>query len=284
MLYQVVLIQPPGYPHTAALMEVGETLIHGLRALGLPTALATNMFAPEGLNIVLGAHLLAGRNVELLPDNVALYNLEQIEPALFERYPQLSTLYGRHEVWDYSQRNIEQLRPLNPRLYHLPVGTMPEMTRIPAAPRQDIDVLFYGSANERRKVVLRQIAASGLKLSAVFGVYGTQRDALIARSKVVLNLHQHEAQVFEVVRVSYLLSNHKAVVTELSPDTEIEAGLADAVAGAPYDQLAERCRQLVADDRLRRRQEKKGFGIMTARQQSTYLRRLLDERGRHAAP
>lgn len=279
MLYQVVLIQPPGHPHTAALMEVGETLAYGFRAIGLRSALTVNQFSPDGLNIVLGAHLLTGRNVDLLPDNVALYNLEQIEPALFERFPDLKTLYSRHEVWDYSLRNIERLRPLNARLHHLPIGTCPEMTRIPPAPQQDIDVLFYGSVNDRRRELLRAVAASGLNLKAVFGVYGAQRDALIARAKVVLNLHQHAAHVFEVVRVSYLLSNRKAVVTEISPETEIEPELRDAVAGAPYEELVDRCRELTANDRLRQGLEKNGFRIMTARQESTYLRTLLAARG-----
>lgn len=279
MLHQVVLIQPPGNPHAAALMEVGETLAYGFRTLGLQSALTVNQFSPDGLNIVLGAHLLTGRNAELLPDNVALYNLEQIEPALFERFPDLKTLYSRHEVWDYSRRNIEQLRGLNARLHHLPIGTCSEMTRIPAAPEQDIDVLFYGSVNDRRRELLRAIAAAGLNLKAVFGVYGPQRDALIARSKVVLNLHKHTAQVFEVVRVSYLLSNRKAVVTELSPETEIEPELRDAVAGAPYEGLVDRCRELAANGRLRRRLENDGFSIMTARRQSAYLRTLLDARG-----
>ena len=36
----------------------------------------------------------------------------------------------------------------------------------------------------------------------------------IARSKIVLNLHQYDAQVFEIVRVSYLLANRRAVVSE----------------------------------------------------------------------
>ena len=55
-----------------------------------------------------------------------------------------------------------------------------------------------------------------------FNAYGGKRDALIARAKVVLNIHYYAAQVFEIVRVSYLLANSKAVVTEIGPDTDLD--------------------------------------------------------------
>ena len=40
------------------------------------------------------------------------------------------------------------------------------------------------------------------------------RDDLIARAKVVLNINKHQAKIFEIVRVSYLMANAKAVVLQ----------------------------------------------------------------------
>jgi len=46
-------------------------------------------------------------------------------------------------VWDYSARNVEQLaRALgHRRVYHVPVGYDPELTRIERSGPADIDVL-----------------------------------------------------------------------------------------------------------------------------------------------
>jgi len=277
MRFQVVVIEPVGYQHSGVLAEVAETLVCGFRALGHPSRLVVNGFSTEALNIVLGAHLLSAESIASLPGDCVIYNLEQVEESLFQWAPQLKALFARFEVWDYSRRNIAALTAagLAPRIHHLPIGMVPELSRIKPAAKQDIDVLFYGAANDRRKVVLKAIAESGLALKAVFGAYGTARDALIARAKVVLNLHKHEAQVFEIVRVSYLLANRKAVVSEISPATEIEPDLADAVAGAPYEGLAEACRRLVADNSARRRLERRGFERMSARREADFLKALL---------
>ena len=278
--FQVVVIEPVGYQHTGVLAELAETLVCGFRALGLPSRLTVNACSAEALNIVLGAHLLDADSAAALPGNCAIYNLEQVEDSLFQWAPHLPALFGRCEVWDYSRRNIEALQAagLAPRAFHLPIGMVPELSRITPAAAQDIDVLFYGAVNDRRRAVLKAVADAGLGLKAVFGAYGEARDALIARAKVVLNLHKHEAQVFEIVRVSYLLANRKAVVSEISANTEIEADLADAVAGAPYGGLVAACRRLVTDKAARRKLEKRGFERMAARREADYLRALLAER------
>ena len=91
----------------------------------------------------------------------------------------------------------------------MPVGYVPELTRVAAAPAEDIDILFHGSMNERRNNVISQLRQAGLNAHTVFGMYGPARDALIARSKVVLNMHYYEANIFELVRVSYLLATAK---------------------------------------------------------------------------
>ena len=97
---------------------------------------------------------------------------------------------ARFPVWDYSQANVDVLRAAgHQRVSHVPLGYVPELARVRAVPKQDIDVLFYGSRNERRNHVLAQLQARGLKVQALFGVYGEQRDQYIGRAKVVLNTH-----------------------------------------------------------------------------------------------
>jgi hypothetical protein len=107
-------------------------------------------------------------------------------------------------------------------------------------------VLFYGSLSERRKAAILALKDAGLKVAAAFNAYGAERDAYIARAKVVLNLHYWEGNPFEALRVSYLLNNRACVVSEESDDPVFEdfrAGLA----AAPYAGLVETCRRLVGD-------------------------------------
>ena len=90
-------------------------------------------------------------------------------------------------------------------------------------------------------------------LDAGTPTFGKERDALIARSRVVLNLHQYDTHIFEQVRVNYLLINGKVVVSEVADDTEIPDAYRRLIEPAwGIDAIVDRCRQLAGNDRLRR--------------------------------
>ena len=275
-MYRIVIVSPPNYKHGGAFAEIAETLVYGLRALGYQAQAAVNVFSPDATNIVLGAHLLAEATVGDIPPGTIFYNLEQVEEDLFRWAPILTTLYGQFQVWDYSLRNLERLkvRGLAAHSAVLPIGTVPEMTRIKAAEKQDIDVLFYGVVTERRRKILKGMEKAGVKLSVLYGAYGTERDQVIARAKVVLNLHKHDAQIFEIVRVSYLLANSKAVVSEGTETTDIEPDLIGGVVLAKPADLAAECKRLVKDARARRQLEAAGKVCMDKRSEAEYLRAL----------
>ena len=154
---------------------------------------------------------------------------------------------------------------------HVPIGYVPQLTRIESASIQDIDVLFYGSMNTRREAVLRKLGNRGLKVIHAFNAYGARRDALIARAKVVLNVHYYDSKIFEMVRVSYLLANRKAVVSEVGPDTDLEPELSSAVAAASYDGLVDAATELVRDESRRRVLEVNAFETFSARPQVRWL-------------
>ena len=155
------------------------------------------------------------------------------------------------------------------------IGHQPQLTRIPKAADQDIDVLFYGSVTDRRQVIFDQIRARGLNLVTLFAVYGAERDAYISRSKLVLNLHNHDSEIFEIVRVHYLLSNGVAVVSEVNPTTSMPDEYRHAVAGAPYESIADECEYLVRDDIARMAQEERGYNIISSYPQTKFTRALL---------
>lgn len=270
----VCRVVPPGYEHHRAFDEIVETLFHGVSALGHPVKVVDNEFGADGLTIVVGAHLLNSEVADALTPATVVYNFEQIDVQTGWTEPHRLRGLRRAIVWDYSARNLEYIRAFtgNTRLVHVPVGYVPHLTRIDSAALQDIDVLFYGSLNDRRRHVIDAIARRGLNVQTTFGTYGAARDGLIARAKVVLNLHYYLARVFEIVRVSYLLANRKAVVAECGLDTEIDDDLRDGVRLAAYDDLPGACEELVADAALRRRYEEAGFACMASRPASDLLR------------
>src|SRR6185503_16080302 len=176
--------------------------------------------------------------------------------------PELLQLFREFPVWDYSARNVERWVELGvPRPRCVPIGTVPEMTRIASRP-EEIDVLFYGSINERRKKVIDELRARGVRAEAVFGAYGVVRDQLISVSRLILNLHYYEAKVFEIVRVSYLLANRCVVVSERGADPDEEAEFESGVAFADYTDLADRCVDLLARPDERARLADAGHAIM----------------------
>jgi hypothetical protein len=176
-----------------------------------------------------------------------------------------------------SQANVEYLAGLGLRRpTYVPSGYVPELTRI-APVAEDIDVLFYGALNGRRYAILRDLHERGLRVKWLSGAYGASRDAWIARSKIVLNLHYWEAKIFAIVRVSYLLANRRAVVSEHSADPTLERDLASGIAFADYDELVDRCVELVGDERARRELAERGNQAFSARDQVAILQRALSE-------
>jgi glycosyltransferase involved in cell wall biosynthesis len=272
----VVAIAPEGDIHAAALAEVAETVLHGLRGLGYDAALTSDLAAANGRTVLVGAHLLAGDAV--VPGDAIIYNSEHVESAWIRgpNHANYRRLLHEHEVWDYSLNNAALLTTLlGKRVRHVPLGYVPELTRIAPTSEQDIDVLFYGSPNDRRQAVLDQLRQSGLAVEWVFGVYGEQRDALMARSKVVLSMHYYLPGAFEIVRVSYAMANRKLVIAEVNPGEDVDADLLPGIVAVPYERLAEACRRWVEDNDGRRKLEETALRTFSTRDMAGILRQHL---------
>lgn len=276
---RIVSIRPPDYPHSGAFAELIDVFAAAFTALGAQVDVTTNQpLLGEGVNFVFGAHLIAP-NVPLPPNSV-IVNLEQMRNGAFAQ-PYYLDLLKRHPVLDYSPRNIARIREQtgNTHVYPFKPGYVPAATRVAPA-REDVDVLFYGIVNERRKKILDALAAAGLVVRALPGVYGAERDAWIARSKVVLNVHYYDDKIHEIVRTSHLLANRKAIVSECEPDTEIDADMREALVAVPYDQLVPTCIALVRDDTRRAAVAQRGFETFARRDQAAELAQLLPQLSR----
>ena len=198
--FNICLIKPESYIHSLAFMELGELIYYSLIEVGYQASISFNNLNPDCKNIIIGCHLLHPSHFELIPKSSIILNTEQIYN---DKTPWNENIYfwaKRFQTWDYSQRNIEKFHRLgikNVKL--LKIGYQKELNRISEADYQDIDVLFYGSLNERRKFVIDKLVEKGLNVKILFGVYGKDRDQWISRSKVVLNHHHYNSEIFEVV-------------------------------------------------------------------------------------
>lgn len=275
--FNVCLIQfPPGpINRFEAYREVAETVTYGLRRLGHDVTMGDNLVLAGRINIIFGFHVLAP-HMEFPLDTI-FYNMEQI-PAERKQKAIVYEIKNRFMVWDYNRKNCDALRQYGAQFtVHVPIGYVPEMTRIASVPAPDIDVLFYGKMNEARGQVLRDLEQAGLRTQMLDALYGAARDQFIARAKIVLNMHYYNTQIFEVARISYLLANKKCVVSEFTPNTDIESDFLNVMPLVSRDQLVSTCVRLAQDGAERAAWEQRGYEAMTARDECAYLRQAIQQ-------
>jgi hypothetical protein len=159
---------------------------------------------------------------------LVIYQLEQLVGGANNWHPVARTIdnmRGADEIWEYDGLNgvflgwhglaYTRLVPMR----HARALERSILQRRSATPI-DIDILFYGFVNERRARILQRLQNlfyGKVRLLSAFGLFGDELDALIARSKVILNLHSLEPyHRQEQVRIFYPLLNGLCVLSEKS--------------------------------------------------------------------
>ena len=277
--FNLLVVHPVDYVGYAPFLGAARLLYFGLRRLGYEVRLASNQFLRDVTNIIVGPHHLAGDLAEQLPAGTVIYNTEQIGPSN-QVIESLRPFVARFELWDHSLANVAVWRSLGlgDRVRYLQPGYLPESTTIDPATPANIDVLFYGNVSPRRLTVLDAIARAGIDLQVVSGVYRRERDALIARARIVPNVHATETAALEIARVAHVLSNRRALVSELGPNAKIDPDLRDGIAAGVASELPGLCRALLADDRRRLALAERGFELFSRRDFSASLREVLGAR------
>lgn len=280
MKFNLCLIKPQGYLHSPAFSELAEVVGYGLMDLGHEVGINVNQIFHDARNIVIGGHLLPEGAQGQLPKSSIVINTEQIFADDLSWKSKIINLCKNCTVWDYSLRNIEAFSQAGVNnVHYLRLGHHPKLSRLSKPAEQDIDVLFYGSINLRRKKIIESLQDSGLNVQTLFGVYGPQRDAFVERSKVILNLHHYDSKIFEIVRVFYLMSNKKAVVSEVGPETSIDPVYLDGIVATIYEDLINTCALMVSDDAQRNEIETRAFHAIEQLPQAVILEAVLKEMG-----
>ncbi len=275
-MINISLIKPKNYIHSYAFLELGELIYYSLKDLGLKAQLAWNLIEKDSKNILIGAHLLDQNFISQVPKNSVILNTEQIYSDTTSWNKNIFWWGENFEVWDYSKRNIEKWSELgNNRVKLLNIGYQKELSRLDKFKNKDVDILFYGSMNSRRKEVISKLEGNGLKVKCLFGVYGKERDEWIERSKIVLNHHFYNSQIFEIVRVFYLLTNSIAVIGEVNETTFIDPLFKNGIFSSKYDELVNSCLEVINNDLLRQEIEHKAFSSISQFPQKIFTEKVL---------
>jgi hypothetical protein len=270
--FNIVLVQPDGYVHAMALHEIALLLHYSFESLGVPCNYQVNKLEAYATNIILGYQILS-QAAEIPDCDFIIYQFEQLSDREGWFRPEYLEMFGRaREVWDYSQENIAFLNARGIQHTKLvPLGFHERLATI-APVKPDIDFLFYGCVNERRKRILEEVSTFA-SVHALFGTYGPERDQMIARSKIVLNIHFYEAQIMEQPRISYLFNNRRFVLSENSPVNPYGASLATA----SIHQMVDTARYWLERSDERETMSQRGYDFIRQRPMTEYLRSVIAE-------
>ena len=237
--FHLCIIQPAGYVHSLGLLDPARYVRHQLRRLGLNVTLAKNRLREDAINIVFGAHL--GFDPQLRERNACVFfNLEQLGLGGASVSAAYLKLLRGSAVVDYDAANVSAYCsaaddvPLLPFL-HAPYLADAQALELEQRP---IDLLFFGSMNERRRAFIERIEACGVSVSQFDqAIYGPERDHFIRQAKAVLNCHFYETSRFEQARVAHCLSLGTPVISERSAATQPAEGFEAAVTWLEGDRL-----------------------------------------------
>lgn len=232
--------------------DLVTSFAYGLNILGHTVYVSINSLKTDAINIVFGSHVSPESIAPQLPPDSIIFNTEQVGSVWMT--PHYISLLKHFKVWDYSQYNISLLKEVHgiKNVTYNPVGYCPILEKIEQLPedKKDIDVLFYGGVNERRRKIMKDLHDRGLTTMFAYDAFGATRNKLIARSKIVINIHFWDTAILETVRLSYLLNNKAFVVTEKSSDWKLCEAYHFTMVMSDYKWLVEDCMEYIkAPDR-----------------------------------
>jgi hypothetical protein len=143
--------------------------------------------------------------------------------------------YKPTEIWDYSEANIKILKEKNIHAIHVPLKTpMNYMNKLLNWRNIQYDIGFCGCDGTRRNIILYDLKNLG-KTVHIITTYGDERDAELAKCKILLNIHYDEDfKIFESARCEPWLAIGVPIISENSLDNDPRCY------NVPYDKIVEK--------------------------------------------
>ena len=213
-----------------------EQHVHAACFEEISTAIDKVLIAADDHRVVVfNAHSFPQR----VPTDAIIYNFENVDVQIS------GDAFPEHEIWDFSQRNAARWRGSRRAVTHVPIGYHGSMQRFDPLPwkERDIDIVFAGCMNDRRHRVINTLERCGLRVLTLWALYGPDRDKILARAKIAINMLFYEDGSFPVLRTAHCVANSIAAVSETANDAPAWVHPPPV----PCHDLVESCRTLLAD-------------------------------------
>jgi hypothetical protein len=246
--------------------------------MGQEVPIARRMYELRGRPLVLAPHRILEHPEFFVPTESILVNTEQFSESPSSWQRRYAELLSRFEVWDFSPRNIDILASMGVRgakfLELGGTGRSMRQERVEQSVDKDIEVLFYGSLNDRRRGILATLEAQGVEVTCLHGLFGGELQAAISRAVIVLNVHKCDWFCFEMIRMLDLLPYGQCVVSESGTDKLLETRFNDGAVFSPREMLAEVCKSYLQDREACRTIGLRGQAVFNAVRQGDVLKKL----------
>ena len=207
-----------------------------------------NFVPNKGTSIILGwsPSWLKENNDSLKEKEIIILNAEQLSAnsvVVSESY--LNSL-KEWPVAEYHQANSPYLN----NFFLLPIIPSSAVFYDCAIHEKDIDILFYGSINNRRNKIISNLIATGVRVHIVNKIYGYHLAQLINRSHIVLHIHYYETKFFPIIRFLQPIMRKIPIVCESSHMSDHNDWTESGILFADYDQLTITCLRLLANQEM----------------------------------
>jgi hypothetical protein len=236
----ICVIQPLGYVHSLGFLDQARFFRYQFRRMGGNVTLAKNRLHHDSVNFIFGAHL--GFDQSLRSRYTCIFvNLEQLGLGGAAVGAEYLKLLGSSAVIDYDAANVSSYTVHTDDVPLISFAQAPYLAAnsLPIEQRP-IDILFFGSVNERRAHIISEVEANGLSVTRLnHPIYGPERDELIRQSKAVLNCHFYESARFEQARAFMCMSLGTPVISERTSATQPPAQFEDSIFWVAGSEIAQ---------------------------------------------
>jgi hypothetical protein len=213
---------------------------------------------PQTIWIVFGVNI--SPTVKLPPETI-IVNMEQ----LYDKSGWLNTNYlnqlRTHRIWDYNRVNQAYLRKIGLDASLISYGYIPSFRHTGTCwadasdkpvLNQNIDVLMLGYPNGNRNALAQKLRQAGVKIDYRNGnTWGSQRNDLMVRSKILLNVHLYPAAILEIPRLSLAINNGMFIISESCCNQAEYPWMQGCVIFKPYSELLSTVLESVMGNALR---------------------------------
>lgn len=150
-------------------------------------------------------------------DKVIIFNTEQLSYSSDWVNINYITALKTYRVIDYCHANKRWLKSeldINADIFYF--GHYPIYKNV----NLDIDVLFYGTYTEGRWKVYESIKHLPLIIRFEKEVWGEEKENIINRSRIILNLHRYSTNLLPIVKLFTLISSGKVIISERCSDED----------------------------------------------------------------